>query len=199
MWELYKNSDGSPKAINCNKPLGLARERCFICGQFFVLNDSLYVVRIPINYVEMISGKDNKIAHDVCWGVFCQGITDDLTLVTKLSEHKRPKRKTFTAKQIECINVFEKVAYECGFKKRIKMPWGLKAKKYNTSSTLAYNVFWDDVTYNDRRKSGLLDRFFEKEFEVDVKNKMNKILGVDEFDDYSAHKIIQDALKSVKW
>ena len=105
---------------------------------------------------------------------------DELVILINKSK-KRKKKLVFTDEQKEKIDAFKKACRSWSYystseayKKEII------CKLRRSSSTLRYNVFKDSINFDSRAKQGMFDFLFINQFTGNVRNEMNKILGVEE-------------------
>jgi hypothetical protein len=78
-----------------------------------------------------------------------------------LENYKIKKEKPLTDEEKQRIDTFVKAASCLGFSISTKSKNGCKCKTRGGSDTLSYNVKSDKVGYDNRRKKGLFDGFFE--------------------------------------
>lgn len=194
MWEL-RTADG-PREL-CYPKSALEPRRCPICGQYFKADEKYYI--IVCNSIPEARDRQlgNAMVHTECWQKFCVGIESNDSLAQKLKKHRTPKSDPFTDEQMKSIEAFKTAAKSYGF---IVMNWTrehcLKATRRGTTSSVVYNPYSGNIYYKDRCKDTLFKDMFDRQVAVNVYNKMHELLRDGKRDDYSALKIVSDAVKA---
>ncbi len=111
---------------------------------------------------------------------------------------KKPKKVEITPQQKEMVEQFIQAAWHYGYKDYKYTKDGAQSKMSGSSDILRYNVHSDMIRYSNRRKRGLFDGMFENQIVANVWNKMHEIRGDGKRNDYSADKVLNEALEKAK-
>ena len=167
---------------------GLWKEKtCYISGEHFKDGEKL-VILIPSMEIRknLKKIKGNVVAYLCYVEEWCQEVNSIEEFWEKMDSHKTPKFK-LTKEQLEKIEIFVKAAYNCGYKKSTKKKNGsVVCTKNGTSDKVTYNVYSDNISYENRRKRQLFDSFIENQKITNVYNEFHKLLNDDKHSDYNA-------------
>lgn len=172
------------------------KEACKLCNQWILEGEPFYLICIP-NEIRKKGTLNNFIVHKDEWNEFIDGLSTDEEIANKLISIKKPRRKPHTEEQLQNIEYFKEVCKEYGFYKDTisKDKRYIKMKKRKTSMTIIYDIVYDRISYETRFNEGLFGGLFLEELVAKIRNAMYKKQGVDKHDDFSAKKVVNEAVK----
>ena len=150
--------------------------RCDWCGQYIQKNEE-YAILIPPRQKRNLC-PSNKFIHfsELVQIHPSEGTEEEETKFwTAVGKRRKPKL-ILSEKQTRLADAFERVCFNKGYRQiiRSKQSGCVSCRKRGASDTLTYNPATDTVEYYNRRKRGLFDTFFEKEFSASVYNQIHK-------------------------
>ena len=172
---------------------------CFMCGEHFKKGDTIVLVVPPFEYKKEYKRLGlNAVMHQQEWEDLKTTHNSIEEVFKAMGKSKKPKRVNLTDQQKQMVEQFIKAAWEYWYKDYKYNKDGAQAKMNGSSDILRYNVHSDRITYSNRRKRGLFDGLFENQIVANVWNRMHELRGDGKRDDYSADKVINEALGKAK-
>ena len=170
---------------------------CYLCGAHFRTGDQIVLVVPPFEYKrEFKRLQHNVVVHLDEWLEFKRLNGNSMDPVLRaLGDARKPKKAALSEEQQLYINQFISAAYDCGYRDSSKTRNGAKAKIFNSSDVLEYNVYTDSVTHRCRRKRQMFDSLGYHQAEVNVWNKMHELRGDGKRDNYKALDVICEAME----
>lgn len=173
-------------------------KRCFYCNEYFKLNDDIVLI-IPSTELKV---QYKKLSHNVIMHLYelntLIAMYGEEGTIVQLAMHKAPKKAlVLTEAQKNNLFAFRKACSDCGYTietDAMRTESVYKRRKPGESLTFVYNPLTDKLSIRRRGNRGLLDGLFEHEMVASMFNRMHDIIGDGKIDNFSANKIISEAI-----